>query len=131
MVGLCVLLPVISRSFVDPLIAELYGGYTDVLSQGLLNMMVVIMVIVFLIPVASYFVGSRQATNVKLSYMSGANVGNNREFVDSFGENKKLWLSNYYFADIINFERTMRYCTVGAAAVIVVLLLLVIGGALR
>ncbi|MBQ2627282.1 MAG: NADH-quinone oxidoreductase subunit L [Eubacterium sp.] len=131
MVGLCVLLPFISIRFVDPLVAEMFGSYEQVLSQGLLITMVAIIALIFLIPIGAYLISNRQATNVKLSYMSGANVGNNSEFVDSFGGNKKLWLSNYYFADIIHFDETMRYCTVGSAAVIVVMLLLVIGGVLR
>lgn len=130
MVGLCVLLPVISVNYVDPLLVEMFGEYTDVLSMAILWLLVVVIIFVFAVPVIAFRYNRDVATNIKLSYMSGINTGNNTRFVDSMGNEKKLWLSNPYFTETIKPDRTMFFSQIFALGWIIILVCMIIGGAL-
>lgn len=128
MIMLCVLLPIISQVFVDPLLIEMFGTYTDVLSLPILIIMVVIFLFIFMVPVVSFTYTRHQESSVKLSYMSGVNVGNNNQFVNSLGHNNKLWLSNLYFTDFIRPERTMKLSQLVASGWILILFCMILGG---
>ena len=69
--------------------------------------------------------------NIKPVYMSGINAGDDNQFTDSFGNNKSLWLSNYYFAHKIGQRKLMKISQIFTTAFIVVLLCMIVGGALR
>ncbi|MBQ9155750.1 MAG: NADH-quinone oxidoreductase subunit L [Eubacterium sp.] len=131
MIGVCALLPLISKTYVDPLLKELFGYYQDVLPLSIMIMMVIIICFIFAIPFLAYLYSKRVRTNVKLSYMSGINTGNNTGFVDSFGKEKALWLSNYYFTDKFDPDRLLFYCQVFAMALLIIMLCLIGGGAIR
>ncbi|HAB93266.1 MAG TPA: hypothetical protein DCF49_00635 [Lachnospiraceae bacterium] len=130
MIALCVLMPIISNNFVDPLLEDMFGNFTNVLPNGILAMMVLVMCLVFAIPVLAYFYFKNRQTNYKLNYMSGINTGNNNAFVDSFGGEKKLWLSNYYFNSWIEPDKMMLYCQLLTAAVLAVMVSFIVGGVL-
>lgn len=130
MIALCVMLPVISTAYVDPLLSEMFGKFVDVLPIGILTMMVIIMCLIFIIPLFAFMYMRGVKTNYKLNYMSGINTGSNNAFVDSFGNEKRLWLSNYYFQSIIKPDSLMLYSQLGAMAVIIVMLSRILGGVL-
>ncbi len=130
MIALCVLMPWLSDNFVDPLLVEMFGKFTNVLPSGILAMMVLIMCIVFLIPVLSYLYAKNNRTNYKLNYMSGINTGTNNAFVDSFGGEKKLWLSNYYFDRLIRPDKMMIFCQLLTTAVLAIMISFILGGVL-
>ena len=130
MIALCVLLPLISKAYVDPLLVEMFGTYTDVLSTSILIMLVVTICFVFAIPMLSMVYTRNLKMNMKLSYMSGINAGNNKRFIDAMGDKKKIWLVNYYFEDFIQADRMMRYSQIFAAAVLIIMICVVIGGVL-
>ncbi len=130
MIAVCLLLPVISRLFVNPLLLELFGQYKVVLPLEVLILLELIIIFVFAVPMAAYRYSKRVKTNVKLSYMSGINMGDNNSFVDSFGASRKLWLSNYYFSDKFDPDRLMVYGQIMAMALMIVLLCLIVGGIL-
>lgn len=131
MIAVCALLPVISRLYVDPLLAELFGFYQDVLPMGIMIMMVIVVCFIFAVPFLAYIYSKKVKTNVKLSYMSGINTGNNTAFVDSFGGEKALWLSNYYFSDKYDPDRLLAYCQVFATAILIIMLCMIGGGVFR
>jgi len=60
--------------------------------------------------------------------MNGVNTGENKKFVDSFGEEKTLWLSNYYMHKVIGSRKLMVPSQVFTVAVLVVMLCMIIGG---
>lgn len=129
MVALCIFLPVISVYYVDPLLVEMFGTYTDVLSMSVLYLLVFIIALIFLVPVITFRYSAGVQTNVKLSYMSGINVGDNSHFVDSMGNKKTVWLANLYFTDLLKPDRLMRYSQYLAFAWIVVWICMIVGGA--
>ncbi|MEE1115021.1 MAG: proton-conducting transporter membrane subunit [Eubacterium sp.] len=130
MLLLCVLFPALSRGYVDPMIVELYGRREDVLPMALLYTLVIVICMVFAVPAVAHFVNSKQEMNVKPSYMNGINVGDNRFFVDSLGEEKRLYMTNYYFAHKIGQRKLMIPSQLISMAVIVVTLCIIVGGAL-
>ena len=128
MVALCALFPLVSATYVHPLLNETFGVYKDVLSSNILNMLVVLILVVFLVPFMAYASSKRLHTNMKLSYMNGINLGNDNTFTDSFGEPKKLHMANDYFTEKIGRHALMVPCQLAVTAVIVVMFCIVLGG---
>ena len=62
--------------------------------------------------------------------MGGANTGDDRHFVDSFGNNKEIYLANWYMDDYFGEKKLLKPSILTAAGVILVLMGIVIGGAL-
>ena len=130
MIALCMSFPIISSVYVGPLLMEMFGRSTEVLSQGILFTLVVVILFVFAVPVLAYLFSKNQQANVKLSYMNGINEGDNRKFTDSFGESKTLWLSNYYFYKMIGQRKLMVPSQMFSVATLIVMLIMIIGGAI-
>lgn len=130
MIGLCVLFPLLSKIFVEPLINQSYGVSCTVLPAQILYALVILICLVFAIPFIAFTYKKNEKVDIKLSYMSGVNTGDNTTFTDSFGGEKELVLSNWYFKDFIGQRKLMVPCEIGAAAIIIVMLTIVIGGAI-
>ncbi len=128
MVLLCMLFPFISAVYVDPLLQEMFGLSTQVLPMSVLYMLVFIILFVFIVPLLAYIYVRQYKRNVKLSYMNGINVGDNKYFTDSFGENKRLWLSNYYFHTVIGTRKLMIPGQLFMTSFLIVMLIMIIGG---
>lgn len=131
MLALCILFPVLSTFYVEPLLTEMFGYATAALPGRLLYVLIVVIVVIFAVPFFANRFTKNIATNQKLSYMSGANRGDNRDFTDSFGEAKELQLSNWYFKNFVGQRKLMMPSSLVAAAVILVMLAMIIGGAIR
>ncbi len=131
MIALCVLFPMLSTTYVEPLLLETFGYSSAALPSRLLYVLIVVIVVIFLVPLIAYSATKNMPTNQKISYMSGANRGNNRDFTDSLGEPKELQLSNWYFKNYVGQRKLMEPSSLVAAAVIIVMLAMIIGGALR
>ncbi|MQN01360.1 MAG: NADH-quinone oxidoreductase subunit L [Lachnospiraceae bacterium] len=129
MVLLCVLMPILTKTFVEPLLAEMFGKTAEVLPMSILYLLVFIIVFVFVVPVISYEASKKMHANQKLSYMSGINTGKNDGFVDSFGNERRLTLSNYYFANRLGIRKLMVPCQLISMAVLIVMMAMIIGGA--
>ncbi|MCR5451039.1 MAG: NADH-quinone oxidoreductase subunit L [Lachnospiraceae bacterium] len=130
MILLCLLFPVLTKVYVGPLLTEMFGYSTDVLPTNILIMLVIIILLVFAVPFLAYIYNKNVKTNVKLSYMNGINVGDNKAFIDSFGDEKKLWLSNYYFHILIGQRKLMAPVRLIATALLIVMMIMIIGGAM-
>ncbi|MBO6215337.1 MAG: NADH-quinone oxidoreductase subunit L [Lachnospiraceae bacterium] len=130
MIALCLSFPLLSQVYVKPLLMEMFGRSTEVLSQGILYTLVVVILFVFAVPVLAYIFSKNQQANVKLMYMNGINEGDNRRFTDSFGDSKTLWLSNYYFYKTIGQRKLMIPSQAFATATLIVMIIMIIGGAI-
>ena len=130
MILLCMLFPLLSSVYVNPLVEETFGVAMNVLPANILIVLVVIILLVFAIPVLAYIYSRKMTFNRKGSYMNGVNFGDNRSFVDSFGERKTLWLSNHYYKDLVGKRKLMKPSQIFTMAVLIVMLTIIIGGAL-
>ncbi|MBR5375853.1 MAG: NADH-quinone oxidoreductase subunit L [Lachnospiraceae bacterium] len=128
MIALCLLFPLLSHVYVNPLIEEMFGTYNDVLPTQILLTLVVIIVIVFAVPLLAFLYSRKMRKTYVLSYMNGVNAGNNMKFIDSFGEEKTLWMSNFYLHKWIGQRKLMGPGQFFAAAVLVVMMSMIIGG---
>lgn len=129
MIVLCILFPILSKVFVEPLLSEMFGKATSVLPMGLLYILVVMICFIFAVPLLAFYYSKNVRANQKLSYMNGVNEGNNKQFVDAFGNPKELQISNFYFKDFFGQRKLMLPCEIITASVIIVMLCMIIGGA--
>ena len=130
MVLLCLLFPLLSTVYVEPLLTEMFGVATAVLPQAVLFLLIAIVCFIFIVPIMSFRYAHTTKVRQLKSYMNGINVGNNKEFIDSMGEKKHLFMTNWYFAHTIGQRKLMRPCCIVATAFLVVMLCLIVGGAL-
>ena len=130
MVALCLLFPLLSTVYVEPLLTEMFGVATAVLPQAVLFLLIAIVCFIFIVPIMAFRYAHTTKVRQLKSYMNGINVGNNKEFIDSMGEKKHLFMSNYYFAHTVGQRKLMKPCIVVTAAFLIVMLCLIIGGAL-
>ena len=128
MLLLCLFLPVVAITVVNPIVRELFGNTHDVLSMSVLTTMAIMLVSIFIVPVIMFFISRRSHQELVPIYMNGVNEGDNRFFTNSFGGKDHLYLSNWY----LRFEFGRRHLRIPsiivATAVLVVGFCLVIGG---
>ena len=130
MIALCLLFPLLSVVYVEPLLTEMFGVATAVLPQGVLFLLIAIVCFIFIAPIMAFRYAETSKVRQLKSYMNGINVGNNKEFIDSMGEKKHLFMTNWYFAHDIGQRKLMRPCAFVTTAFLIVLLCMIIGGAL-
>lgn len=130
MIALCVLFPILSKVYVEPLMLEMFGVAHAVLPMSVLYMLVILICFIFIVPLLAYVFSKRIKDVDKIAYMSGINEGDDDSFTDSFGEPKKLVISNWYFKDFFGQRKLMAPCIAITTAVIVVELVIIIGGTL-
>ena len=128
MLLLCLFLPVVAVTVVNPIVRELFGNTHDVLSMSVLTTMAIMLVSIFIVPVVMFFISRRSHKELVPIYMNGVNEGDNRFFTNSLGGKDHLYLSNWY----LRFEFGRRHLRIPsiivATAVLVVGFCLVIGG---
>lgn len=130
MVALCFGLPFISKYLVGPILLGMFG-YTmpDIISGFNLNIMTVMLVIIILLPFAVRFLAFGKRDKLVGSYMGGANQGDDRYFVDSFGKRKAMYLSGWYMPEFFGEHILLKPVLAIAAAALILLLTIAIGGA--
>lgn len=129
MVVLCLLLPLVATAVVDPLVAELFGTSAAVLSMSVLATMAIMLVSIVIVPLIMFFVSKGAKRELVQIYMGGINCGDNRHFTDSFGEEKHLYLSNWYLRFEFGRRRLLKPALILSAVVLVIVFCLILGGA--
>lgn len=130
MIALCIFFPIISKIFVEPLMLEMFGVSVAVLPMNVMFLLVILICFIFIVPLIAVAYAKHLPYTEKKSYMSGINEGDNASFTDSFGEPKKLVMSNWYLKDFFGQRKLMLPCVAITTAVIIVELVLIIGGTL-
>ena len=62
--------------------------------------------------------------------MGGGNTGDDRTFVDSFGNPKHMYLANWYMTDLFGEKKLLGPSLILSTAGLIVLMTVAIGGAL-
>jgi len=113
---------------------DLMSAAEPAISGSTLYILVGILMLVFIIPLVLYFSEKNNGSTQKLAYMGGINTGKNDGFVDYMGEEKGLYISNYYFEKMLGIDKLMVPSQIiSSAALIIIFCLLgglVIGGLL-
>ena len=132
MVGLCLAFPAISKFLIVPLLVEMFGGgVSQIISTGNMNIMTFMLLMIVLMPICIKLFTFKSKEKVVPSYMNGINAGNDREFIDSMGNKKELYLSNWYMPKYFSDKVLLNPSIIISASVIVIIMTTVVGGALR
>ncbi len=131
MIALCLTFPFLSKFVVEPMLGDLQvTGATSVLETGNLYVMIIMLLSVFIFPAVMLFVTKRVKKKYVITYMGGANTGDNKHFVNSYGEQTQLYLTNWYMEDLFGEKKILRPSLAIAATFLVIVICLIIGGTL-
>ncbi len=129
MLLLCLLLPLVATQVVDPIVAEMFGASEAVLSMSVLTTMAIMLGAVLIVPAIMFLVSGGAKRQLVQIYMGGINRGDNRHFTDSFGEEKHLYLSNWYLRFEFGRRHLLKPSLILSAVVLILVFCLIIGGA--
>lgn len=129
MLLLCLLLPLVATQVVDPIVAEMFGASEAVLSMSVLTTMAIMLGAVLIVPAIMFLVSRGAKRQLVQIYMGGINRGDNRHFTDSFGEEKHLYLSNWYLRFEFGRRHLLKPSLILSAVVLIIVFCLIIGGA--
>ena len=102
----------------------------SIISSGNTIIMLMLLFMIVILPIAVRLLTFGKKNKVVLSYMGGANTGDDRNFVDALGESKPLYLANWYMEDYFGEKKILKPSVILAATVLITLMVIVIGGAL-
>lgn len=128
MLLLCLLLPFVTVWIVNPIVRELFGNSKDVLSMSVLATMAIMLVSVFIVPAAMFFISRASHRELVPIYMNGINAGDNRYFTNSLGEKEHLYLSNWYLRFEFGRQHLRIPSIIIASALLILGFCLVLGG---
>lgn len=121
----CLLFPVVSQQIVEPFLAQMFGTKLTIISAGNQQIMLLLLGMILLLPVGlSFLTRGGKLTTV---YMSGVNTGDDRHFVGAGGEEKRMYLSNWYMDRYFGKGRLFIAGTVLSAVMLVFALIYIIG----
>ncbi len=126
---LCIGFPFISAHVIEPMMLEMYGVSSPVLSGGNIVIMVIMVCAIFIVPAINFVLTKRVKGRSVIIYMGGANAGDNKNFIDSTGESKELRVSNWYMTDWFGEEKILKPSIAIGTLMVVVFLCVIIGGA--
>ncbi|MCR5792147.1 MAG: NADH-quinone oxidoreductase subunit L [Lachnospiraceae bacterium] len=129
MICLCFVFPLLSAQYVLPMIEGMYGAAAPVISDGNLYTMAILLVAIVVFPAVMYLFTRNMTDEYTQSYLAGVNTGDGSKFVDSFGGEKDLVVSNWYMDGIFGEKKLTVPCTIISAVIIVVMLCVIMGGA--
>lgn len=134
-IGMCFAFPFISKGMVQPVLNQMFHMQVEpVIGGSDIAVMLLMLLLVATLPIAGVVV-SRNRRGITeqntRSYMSGINSGDDRHFLNAYGEAQPLYMSNWYMIDMIGELKIMKPCLAIAASIIVVMMIVIIGGAIR
>ncbi len=130
MVALCFVFPLISSKVLLPYLADIFGpNAIAAISQSNLVIMIIMIVLMVVIPAIGYAISKSAKEERSMVYMGGINEGDDREFTDSFGGKKTMYLTNWYMTDLFGEHKLWKPSIYIATAIIVVTIAITMGGA--
>lgn len=129
MVALILGFPWLSEHVLKPLSNDMFGTVNQVISYQNMIIMIVLLVGIFVVPCFNYFLTKGQKAKQVITYMGGANVGDNFNFVSSTGEPKEMHIANFYMDEIMGEKKLFTPAIMISTFIIIVYMIIVIGGA--
>ncbi len=121
----CVFFPMISSSVVVPYLKDIFHAATEVISEGNLITMSLMVIILVLLPVISSGHNKKKHTSINLS---GVNAGSDVAFRGSISDTVPLSLRNWYLEDLFGEKKVMSLGNVVNIVTIAVVFSLLFGG---
>lgn len=132
MIALCITFPIVSKYLIVPLLTGMFGyKASDVIGGGNVSIMLMMLSSIAILPIALRVLTFGKKDKIVMSYMSGINEGNDREFVDSFGNARQLYLTNWYMEDYFGEKKLYKASVVFTTAVIAMLMIIAGTGVIK
>lgn len=129
MISLCLFFPYVSSNLIQPFLSEIFtDANSSVISSGNIHIMSFMLTMVLVLPFAIKILSFGKKTKEVSAYMCGANTGDDKGFIDSFGERKKMYTSNWYMEDMFGEKRLLVPSIVISTLLMVTMLIIGIGG---
>lgn len=129
MVALILGFPWLSEHILKPLSEDMFGVVKQVISYQNIIIMIVLLVGVFVIPCINYLMTKGSKAKQVITYMGGANVGDNFNFVSATGDPKEMHIANFYMEDIMGEKKLFTPAIMISTFIIIVYMIIVVGGA--
>ncbi|WP_255575501.1 NADH-quinone oxidoreductase subunit 5 family protein [Caproiciproducens faecalis] len=128
-IALCVSFPLLSTYLVQPFLVQMFHeNLAAVISSSDLKTMFLMLCTIVILPVMVRLLTFGKENKIVISYMGGANSGDDRHFTDSFGQETSMYLANWYMEDLFGEKKILRPSLVLASAGLIVLMIVAIGG---
>ncbi len=128
---MCFAFPWMSGHMVQPILNEAFNdNIPDVIGRGDVIIMMIMVIMIFLIPVGARFLSIGKNSKMTMSYVAGVNAGDDRHYIDSFGRERALYMSNWYMEDFFGEKKLLWPCIWISTVLVLVMLIVVVGGAL-
>ncbi len=128
-IALCAFFPIIGAYLIQPVLGTMFfrkiGG---VINSDDIRIMFMMLGIIALLPVMTWVLSRSRREKMTMSYMAGVNAGDDRHFIDSFGEVRPAYLSNWYMEDVFGEKKILAPSLVIAAVFLAVIMIIAIGG---
>lgn len=124
MIAICFVFPIISDKVVVPYIQNLgkYSGTIAALSEENIYFTIIMIVFVFVVPAIIFHSIAKERPYPKAHrYFNGAGLPDQVGFVDSFGVEKKEFLTNWYMTDIFGEKHMYKPSVYTSIALLVIL----------
>lgn len=130
MTVLCFIFPMLSRDVIIPYIHHVYHNAYQVITDDNIIIMMIMLILIFVIPLASWFSARRASYKKAPRYINGVNAGDQMNYIDSMGEKKRFFLSNWYMEDLFGVEKLWKPAVILSTLLIVAIMVIAVGGAL-
>ena len=122
MITIIFLFPIISKNVVNPYTSSIYHSGLEVVSKENIILTIIMLVFIFIVPAISYFLIAKNRPFPKADrYFNGAGTVDQVGFIDSFGNEKREFLTNWYMENIFG-EHKMYKPSVYVAIIIIIAL---------
>lgn len=120
MVLLCFAFPFLSKYVFEPYLVSIYPSYEEVLSTDNIIIMIIMLALIFIIPFIAYQLITHRPIRYARAdrYYNGAGTDNQTGFTDSFGEEKKAVLSNWYLQDYFSEKKLNLVSIISSIAIV-------------
>jgi ech hydrogenase subunit A len=125
----CLLFPLISRYYIEPYVASIYGQSAS-LEQGNVIIMIIMMALVLMFPLT--FLNYGRGVRVMDAYLGGANVENSTRvetstrFRTTADAVEDVAIGNYYLLNIFSEAKLTAWGVMGSASLLAVMFLLAV-----
>jgi len=128
---MCFAFPWMSNTMIQPILNEAFHkNIPNVIGGSDVIIMMIMVGMIFAIPIGSRFLAIGKKNKMTMSYVAGVNAGDDRHFIDSFGKERALYMSNWYMTEYFGEDKLLMPSIAISAVIVVVMLIIVIGGAI-
>ena len=131
-IALCGLFPLIGSYLIQPVLGTMFfKEIGSVINADDIRIMFMMLIMIAILPLMTWILSRSRREKMTMSYMAGVNAGDDRHFIDSFGEVRPAYLSNWYMEDVFGEKKILKPALAVAAVFLVVIMIIAIGGTFK